>query len=336
MAKKTLLYFLLILAFSSKAQDIHFSQFYASPINLNPALTGMFDGDYRGIANYRSQWSAVPVPYSTFSLSADMRHTKGLVQGDVLGLGVIFNNDVAGDDKYGTNQFYVPINYIKKINTDSNMFISFALQPGLSSIGFKTNAATFDAQYDGDAYNPNLPSGENFQRLNRTYFDINTGVGFKYDIKQRASVTAAISLFHLNTPKVTYFNNDDVELDLKSNTYLNFTYPLAPKLDLVSDFMYTKQGKYHETLLGTQARYILTGKDYQALSGGVFVRFKDAIITRVGYDYKTWKFGISYDVTTSKFIAANKRRGAIEFSVQYIFKKIIPFVAKKRVCPVFM
>ena len=56
------------------AQDIHFSQFNMSPVNLNPAFTGFFDGDYRGVANYRSQWSSVPVSYSTVSLQADLRH----------------------------------------------------------------------------------------------------------------------------------------------------------------------------------------------------------------------------------------------------------------------
>ena len=56
------------------AQDIHFSQFANSPLNLNPAQTGLFNGDYRIMANQRSQWSAVPIPYSTFSLGADMRN----------------------------------------------------------------------------------------------------------------------------------------------------------------------------------------------------------------------------------------------------------------------
>ena len=55
----------------SFAQDIHFSQFNNSPLNLNPAQTGLFNGDWRFVGNLRNQWSSVPVPYRTFSLSTD-------------------------------------------------------------------------------------------------------------------------------------------------------------------------------------------------------------------------------------------------------------------------
>ena len=54
--KNAYLLFFVLLLFSGKAQDIHFSQFNMSPGNLNPAFTGFFDGDVRGVANYRSQW----------------------------------------------------------------------------------------------------------------------------------------------------------------------------------------------------------------------------------------------------------------------------------------
>ena len=48
-----------LIAVVSKAQDIHFTQWMFSPLNLNPAETGRFDGDYRVVGNYRSQWGAV-------------------------------------------------------------------------------------------------------------------------------------------------------------------------------------------------------------------------------------------------------------------------------------
>ena len=51
---------LFVLALS--AQDIHFSQFGNSPINLNPGLTGAFGGDMRFVANYRNQWRVDPTP----------------------------------------------------------------------------------------------------------------------------------------------------------------------------------------------------------------------------------------------------------------------------------
>jgi hypothetical protein len=53
-------------------------------------------------------------------------------------------------------------------------------------------------------------------------------------------------------------------------------------------------------------------------------------------DFKNFNVGVSYDVNTSKLIEATNRRGGFEVSVVYIFKKMVPFVAKKRVCPTDM
>ena len=51
------------------SQDIHFSQFNLSPLNLNPSLTGSYNGDYRFTGSHRNQWSSVTTPYATFAFS---------------------------------------------------------------------------------------------------------------------------------------------------------------------------------------------------------------------------------------------------------------------------
>jgi type IX secretion system PorP/SprF family membrane protein len=328
-----LLFFLQLIIL--RAQDIHFSQYNMSPLNLNPAFTGFFDGEYRAGGIYRSQWSAVPVPYSTFSFLADMRNPVKKRQGDYTGVGFIFNNDVSGDSRYGTTQLYIPLSYIKKLK-DSTLLVSAGIQPGISNIGFRTNKLTFDNQYDGDAYNPALSSGESFAMQSRTYFDVNAGGAFQYLIRQRASLTAGITLSHLTAPKVSYFKNDEIRLDRKIAAYLSFAYPVAPKIDLITDVLYEKQGKFHETVIGERISLILNPKERQSINAGIYLRAKDAVIARLGYEHKAWNIGMSYDVNTSKFIAATNRRGAIEFSVIYIFRKEVLFVPKKRVCPVYM
>jgi peptidoglycan-associated lipoprotein len=56
-----------------QAQDIHFTQFYATPQTLNPALTGVSEGSYRFTGIYRNQWSSVTIPYVTYGASFDIR-----------------------------------------------------------------------------------------------------------------------------------------------------------------------------------------------------------------------------------------------------------------------
>lgn len=335
--KKHIHIFLSILsAFVMKAQDIHFSQYNLSPLNLNPAFTGFFDGDYRGTANYRSQWSSVPVSYSTVSLGADMNLPLKKTIHDRAGAGILFNNDVAGDSKYGTTQLYIPVSYLHTLSSDSNFFLNIGLQPGISNIGFRTNKLTFDNQWDGDAYNAALSSGENFPLMKRTYFDLNTGMVLQYRLKQKSAITLGLALSHLNTPKISYFKNKDIQLDPKFNTYLSFSYPLTMQLNLTGEYLFEKQGTYKENVFGARAAYSLVSTEQQAISAGFYLRAKDAIIMRLGYDYKNWQFGMSYDINTSAFNIATNRRGAIEFGIICIIQKPKIFIPKQRPCPIYM
>ena len=163
----------------SFAQDIHFSQFNNSPLNLNPAQTGLFNGDWRFVGNMRNQWSSVPVPYRTFSLSTDTRWKNEILQG-IPAVGLLVNTDKSGDSKLTTINVFLPIDYIKKLNKDSTHFISFGIQPGITTKSFNPSNLSFDNQYDGDAYNPALSSGENFSSYRITYFDISGGIAYLY------------------------------------------------------------------------------------------------------------------------------------------------------------
>lgn len=72
-----------------KGQDIHFSQFYASPLTLNPANTGLFNGNIRGVLNYRNQWNSF-APFNTYAGSVDMNFGQRFLKDDLFGIGVNF------------------------------------------------------------------------------------------------------------------------------------------------------------------------------------------------------------------------------------------------------
>src|SRR5436853_6938673 len=85
------------LASVTNAQDPHFSQFFASPLTLNPALTGKFDGTLRVAGNYRNQWPAFNNVYTTSTLSVDFSIlNKVLPETDTWGVGIIALTDKAG------------------------------------------------------------------------------------------------------------------------------------------------------------------------------------------------------------------------------------------------
>ena len=325
------------LAQAAMAQDIHYSQFNATTQNLNPAQTGLFNGDWRFAGNYRSQWSAIPVPYKTFSIAADTRLKTGL-QNDVPAVGLIVNNDRSGDSKFTTTQVFLSASYIKKLTKDSAHFLSIALQPGISTKSFDINALTFDNQYNGDRYDATLSSGESFSRTRITYFDLGGGLAYLWRKSSRTKLNVGVSAFHLNAPKQSFFNDDAIRLDSKFVVSGLAEFPVSEKLDVLPTFMYEGQGKFHETVLGASGRYFLKPVNgiETAVSLGAYYRVKDAVIISAGMDWRNFNVGVSYDVNTSNLIAATNRRGGFELSLIYIFKKEVPFVAKKRVCPIYM
>jgi len=98
-----------------QAQDIHFSQFYASPLTLNPAMTGNLNGSYRLTAIYRNQYASIPAPYNTFAVSGDMSVLRGMLKGDHAGIGIVAYNDVAGDGNLSNTSVLLSAAYHKSI-----------------------------------------------------------------------------------------------------------------------------------------------------------------------------------------------------------------------------
>lgn len=324
-------------AAAASAQDIHYSQFNASPQNLNPAQTGLFNGDWRVAANYRSQWSAIPVPYKTFSIAGDTR-LKTKLKNDVPAVGLLINTDKAGDSRFSTTQIIASLAYIKKLTKDSAHFACLALQPGFSTKSFDVNQLTFDNQFDGDSYNAALSSGESFNRTRISYFDLGGGLAYLWRKTARTQVSVGLSLLHINKPKQSFFDNSEIRLDQKFCASALAEFPVAASLDVLPTVMYQSQGKFNETVLGLFGKYYLKPVNGMttAVSLGGFYRMKDAFILAANMDYRNFNVGLSYDVNTSKLIAATNHRGGFEISVIYIFRKIVPFVAKKRVCPIYM
>ncbi len=318
------------------SQDVHFSQYNGSVINLNPAFTGFFDGDYRVSGIFRSQWSSVPVPYRSFSFAGDTRFKTKNMKSDCFGAGIVFNNDKSGDTYYGTNQLYLSGSFIHKLNKDSTLLWTTGMMVGVSNVGFNYSRMTFDDQYQNGGYNGSNGTGENFSKTSTTFGDFNFGTALQYAIKQRAVVQYGISYHHFTNPKLTFQNNNSIKIDAKLNNYLCFAYPIGAKTDLITEILYSHQGKYNEIIPGLQFKFHLDEKTNQAASVGLYYRAKDAVIARVGYQIKSLTAGVSYDVNTSKFIAATNRRGGFEIYVTYIFKKLVPFVPKTRVCPIYM
>src|SRR5215212_6479304 len=93
----TISYLFMVAAYTLQAQDIHFSQYYATPLTINPSYTGSFAGDYRAGLNYRQQWGSVTVPYKTFDFYGDFNFKKKAFRKASFSAGLCIVSDKAGD-----------------------------------------------------------------------------------------------------------------------------------------------------------------------------------------------------------------------------------------------
>ena len=313
------------------AQDIHFSQFGNSPLNLNPALTGMFAGDMRFVGNYRSQWTTVPVSYLTFSGAFDMKFDQICSNHDQWAGGILFNYDVAGDSKLHTAQIALNGSYTHQINQKN--YLSLGVQLSGYQRGFKTDDLEWDAQFNSRWYDPSLPSNEVFRDQNIFFGDFSAGLNWhwqkpnsqtNWENQNRTKVDIGASIFHINRPDQSFYDNE-----IKCDCYMRYnihgmgTVRVANPLDLVLMGVYQAQGPHSETVLGVGGKIHLDNSLARRVSVllGLNFRLGDAFIPNIEVQYNAWRVGLSYDVNTSAFNIATDRFGGPEVSVQYIFVK---------------
>ena len=334
--KKILFILLIIVLFIPvKGQDIHYSQFFNSPLNLNPALTGMFSGDYRFAGNYRSQWASVTVPFTTFSLSADAQNPLGKKN---LGAGILINHDQAGDSRFKTFQTNFSGSYIKSMNKDSSLVFSAGLMIGFTVRSINYTALRFDEQYNGYYYDPSLPNGESFKRESRFYPNFNLGAALYKKRDGRQYILGGISFNNLQSPKQSFYNVNTIKLDRKFTLHGEAAITITDKIDAIPSLNIQFQGKYSEIVPGATGRYVLKESKgtMQALDLGAWYRFKDAFYIMVGYETEKMRFGISYDINTSDLIPASNKRGAFELGAIYILDYFKPKRIMHRVCPNYL
>lgn len=338
--KKTLLGFAFLFAapIFLAAQDIHFSQYYNTPLNLNPALTGVFKGDLRFIGNYRSQWQAVPVPYLTFSGSFDQKIPLKFIQNGVLAGGLLFNYDKAGDGNFSLSQLGLNAGYTHQL-TDQ-LFLGGGFLFSLGQRGVQPDKLTFEEQWNGDVFDPNVTHTEQFDNTSISMASISAGINAHFQIEgTRTKVDWGFSLYHINRPSESFLNNSTAVLPLKQNSYTLAEIQIHPLMDIRFHALYSIMDfgiKQNELVGGLAYRYHLSLQKSREISllGGISYRIGDAIIPTIEVQYFSWMVGLSYDINISDFNIATQKRGGPEFSIRYIITKVkAPKVFK--VCPIF-
>ncbi|MFK7807354.1 MAG: PorP/SprF family type IX secretion system membrane protein [Saprospiraceae bacterium] len=327
-----------LLANTLLGQDIHFSQYYNSPLNISPALTGMFNGDMRFMGNYRNQWSSVPVDYRTYTAAFDMKYFHKKMENGFFGGGILLNTDRAGDSELGSSQIDLGLSYSQRLN-DFNI-VSAGFQVGYGQRSFETDELKFGNQFNGDVFSETESSRENFDQTDFGFLNVGAGINWRIQLEEGLrKLDIGVGAFNLNRPEQGFYEATPVALPVRLTFYASGEYEFSELWSTVFHSIGQIQGPYTEVIAGGGAKYWLNrnrGKE-TALQLGAAYRFRglsDALIPSLQLHYQAWQFGLSYDINLSDFEVATANRGGVELSLIYIITKVKPTKEIKS-CPVF-
>ena len=299
------------------AQDLHFSQFYNSPLTTNPANTGFIpDADFRVGINYRSQWaSVIPNPYTTVSAWADAQLFRNKMENGWIGIGGVLLSDKAGSGSLRSDKFYGSVAFHKMLGNSSLLSAGFNL--GYVNKRIDPTNLKFPEQFNGKFFDAGIPASVVFNNLAIDYFDLQVGMNYAYFPDEKVYINAGYSIHHVNKPKETFFNdNTNVgKLPVRHIGFVNAILKVNPKVIINPNIYFTTQTNAIEINAGINANYDLSGDGEKQLIGGLYYRYNDAIIPVIGVEIKRTAFTFNYDATVSSLSKFNNYRGAFEFSI---------------------
>jgi len=326
---------LLMLAaiFSAEAQDTHFSQFYLSPLTLNPALTGNFSGFYRITGIYRLQWPGIAggnAAFTTPSLGVDFSLLKDKIKNGALGLGVVFVNDQQNDKTFNTNQILFSAGYNMSLDPQHKFQLGIGLQGGVIMQKVDFTRLTFGDSYDQylnqqqtqEAFATPKPKGQ-----------FNAGIFAKYEFAPGMRVYAGYSINNLTQYKELYLsstNPDSVyHTPFRHVIHGGFEFDIKDKITLIPGILYQNQADANETNFGlTVGFHIVRDPDPTKRATfyvGLWNRLNTGnytLIPKIGFEYKGFRAGIAYDAALGSQLGSYQSIGgpyaqAFEIALSY-------------------
>lgn len=329
-----------ILVSASRAQDPNFSQFFASPLTLNPALTGKFDGVFRVAGNYRNQWPSINNAFTTATVSLDMGILKDRIpEYDQFGVGIMAFTDRAGNGALVNNYIGLSVAYHKALDPDGFHQIGAGFQGSYTNKRLDVTSLKFGDQLRANGFTG--LSQENFNGFDPSlsYFDLNAGILYSGTTDGSNNFYAGVSMYHLNRHKEVFSDTGFYNLASRTTFQAGGKIPAGGYNFLHFSANYSLQAKAQNIMAG--AAYALNvNNDEQNPTNlyiGVWTRFNnvsDAVIPYVGLEFGDIHIGTTYDINISSLKTATNMRGGIELSLIYTRKYVDPNMRKLN-CPKF-
>ncbi len=318
------------------AQDIHFTQFDMAPLVINPAFTGMFDGQVRAGGIYRNQWKSVTVPYVTYGAHADMPLFVDQ-SGGYLAAGLQVFNDKAGDGNLQNFTGLLSVAYHKTMGSSD---LAVGLQGGYAQKSIDLSRLYFGDESVNGTFVPGTSQEYHLGIGNSvSYYLVNAGVSLSGAPSQSFNYVIGLAANNINQPNDALLKkqNSQTGLDMRYTGEVGLSIITSDRFSLRPAVLYQNQASASEIIAGNEFLYQVGGTPgYTDFSTAIFLgawyRTSDAAMITAGVEFKGVRIGVGYDYNISSLNTASNGNGGFEIAIRYIAANPMKF-ANKRVVP---
>jgi type IX secretion system PorP/SprF family membrane protein len=327
----SMLFFIVMLNVKSFGQDPHFTQYFASPLTLNPAQTGFFDGDYRIAVNERQQWWNVGANYNTTSIAADFKIMKNYIpEFDTFGLGFSGIFDTSLNGALQSNYLSVSGAYHKNLASAGSQTLAVGFQLNFADRYINFNKLSFASQFNVDFFDTTIPVNIDYNSSDTKYIELNTGILYAVHL-DNSNIYLGASLFHATKPKETLFSSSGYTVPFRETINMGGEVNISSQSSFLFSGVYMKQANLTDQLFGG-AYAIKANNNFNNLNPfklyvGFWYRLNDSYIPYLGVTYNNIDVGLNYSIPASPIFSYQPR--TLELSLIYKHK------SKTALCPRF-
>lgn len=309
-----------------QSQDIHLSQYYTNQQNLNPAMSGHYEGRNQLVLNHRSQWGQISSSPLVTSIAAFDQ--KFYFRNDKIDVGLLVLRDQFEVFSMNTDKIHLTGAYEKFMDGHE---LRAGIQLGFTMKNTDFSKQTFPNQwvYQQGEFDKSLSNQESGILESQNFFDINLGIAWSKSIDV-FKPTVGLSVFHINQPKDSYFNSSSASLASRYVLHGQVEYQLNSDLKVIPQVLFMGARKAQDMMFGGmvekglmnmgELRNVFLGLQYR----DGFGRNSDAVIPLGGLTYKYYRLGISYDYNVSELSSYGGNKSTFEISLVYTAPEFIP------------
>ena len=304
---------------TANAQDPHFTQFFAAPFTVNPAYTGVFEGQARLMTNYRTQWQNAIDPFTTAVVAGDFKIASKDREGqNPFNVGIQLMNDRSMKGAFKSNYATATASYHVPMDEAGFHSIGAGLQATYADRRVDVSSLSFDAQFTSGGFDiVNLPNNEAALQNLQPFVTLGAGLLYRYDNWESGDfVDLGISGYHFTQPQQSVFNDPTSILPMRWSAQFGYQKQLPSDIVVNAKMLFQHQAKV-EYLLGGLSVGKIFGQNKDLIGLGCWYRSADAISPYVFCEFSGLQIGFSYDATISDLSKGPNPARSVEMSLQW-------------------